>query len=1496
MKKFFMAAVFYMLAAFLAAAPVSGVFTRYNTKTSAVAPRGKNGCQVHLKGGSATAVLPVKYTAHSQYILLFTLRGNSAGCDAQVTPEIVVKQNVGIRTYRAKPIAVRGTDVNTVKIEYGSAFGLGDAFYAVQELRFIVSGKRGSVMYISGIRSGNKDELSGTGEGIQVFSAWKAPAPRAVPGLKPVKVYFELDNNDLDQHIRRWKAQEMAPDPNFSGGFRQLLLDNADGIVTLAKTPEEADVLVISCARKRNMSNLLELIKSGRKTLVYGPVVNRDLDSVLPIKMTGIEIKGLAPRSTLVKKEEHSGFGSAPLTDADFGIYYKTELVRGKALVNYASGAVAAAQDGNVIQFVPGLGVHIQKPDDIYFDTTFLQMVCSDNAPALKALEARAKEVSAERELDRTTLVKAMLGKKADTANWHIGMSKDNVGRFGWLTSEGLLVGDIGRDLSVNNADQFYRFACVDDNRISLPEWKHKVISGKVKFPRSTPGNTDPAEHWSGLGTVEYTTTFTVPEHWKGETLTLMVDNGIDDTDEAFVNGKMIGKTDKNHPEYWICSRRYAITPDILKKGVNTLSIRVTNLRDLARINSRPYIARSVKTEKKKAKLTVLSADWVGKRYLIEDDLGTHELYMSLLSPFTLHKFNVKTVALSLEEKSAQFAAVPLASGIRVVDLRRSDILYDMARDGKLSEPWILLYRSSWSHARPIMVAFENSPALIEVKKSGTFVSSLNITASQDKLGYISCGWRWGAKPQDASKWVKKLPDQVVSDIRKLLPLALNYPVGLDEIYKVDKKHVHIVNRFRYLDVSGKWQLKNKKYAFIPPMAGFMLKRGIYVTTKEKLQDFNCNTDYGPLMGKFGSDTVSCTLPFPKDDDIIPVDVKADDALHKIIDSYVENGLRWSRGGRVPCSEFTFAWPEGEKKHPESVTLSFYTWNYGFTTSYQGYFMLSDRVKTLLADRLRKRYNMPLEFYLYKSALVHRLEPFSGLKYPILFNHNHENSTNYAPGIGSRVIFGDANEGCTMLAWIGDMQANLFRQTGVVRGAWNFIRYGMRYETMIDDYAFHASTCREFGGGSFIDMLNGEYAAFVSFARLARINGDKKTEADALYRAAKRGIPTISRLYFLDYIAENMPNVDLNGAVLCTGFSEDRQNIFRLPSKSHNFVSANEIFDLAQGFPGTLHRLYERYALKPIKQYVNQSSLPYFAEHDIMTASYFAPMFLYSEPGFPTDVLFEKVMKRSGRAKNDWPGMRMSYNIGMKFWYDYGKVALSEFENIAVKKAVFDPVKSELSLEVEAFENARLSVESELKVLSVRCNGKAVKVRSAGKSIAIPLVSGANKITVKYAKMAGRKAAPRKVGKAVSRSNSAENPGKVIWQEKLDGNVQKRYKSKAVSVVESSEGKALKITDTLVGCVLSVPENETLRFSAKMKFENVVRFNPRQHWTGSRFAINAGRAGRAGVPARTGSSEWREVSFKKDIPAGIKKLTLQLGLKDATGAVYFKDIKVEVIK
>ena len=81
--------------------------------------------------------------------------------------------------------------------------------------------------------------------------------------------------------------------------------------------------------------------------------------------------------------------------------------------------------------------------------------------------------------------------------------------------------------------------------------------------------------------------------------------------------------------------------------------------------------------------------------------------------------------------------------------------------------------------------------------------------------------------------------------------------------------------------------------------------------------------------------------------------------------------------------------------------------------------------------------------------------------------------------------------------------------------------------------------------------------------------------------------------------------------------------------------------------------------------------------------------------------------------------------------------------------------------------------------------------------------------------------------------------------------------------------------------------------------DNVQRLEPKKHWTGGRFASFMpikSKKNRHGATLRTGTSDWQTYTFKVDVPAGNKRLLLQLGLKDATGVMMFRNIKVEIVK
>lgn len=90
------------------------------------------------------------------------------------------------------------------------------------------------------------------------------------------------------------------------------------------------------------------------------------------------------------------------------------------------------------------------------------------------------------------------------------------------------------------------------------------------------------------LGDGAYRRNVTIPADWKGRPLKLKL-GSVDDLDWVFWNGKLIGHTGENTPNYWMVSREYTIPGDITKFGGNNeLVVIVRNLRDDAGIWKAP--------------------------------------------------------------------------------------------------------------------------------------------------------------------------------------------------------------------------------------------------------------------------------------------------------------------------------------------------------------------------------------------------------------------------------------------------------------------------------------------------------------------------------------------------------------------------------------------------------------------------------------------------------------------------------------------------------------------------------------------------------------------------------------------------------------------------------------------------------------------------------------------------------------------------------------------
>lgn len=77
-----------------------------------------------------------------------------------------------------------------------------------------------------------------------------------------------------------------------------------------------------------------------------------------------------------------------------------------------------------------------------------------------------------------------------------------------------------------------------------------------------------------GDGAIWFRRIFTLPDDRAAQESTLSL-GMIDDFDQVFVNGTMIGQTDRNTAHHWLQPRHYPLDKDVLKPGQNTLAIRV---------------------------------------------------------------------------------------------------------------------------------------------------------------------------------------------------------------------------------------------------------------------------------------------------------------------------------------------------------------------------------------------------------------------------------------------------------------------------------------------------------------------------------------------------------------------------------------------------------------------------------------------------------------------------------------------------------------------------------------------------------------------------------------------------------------------------------------------------------------------------------------------------------------------------------------------------------
>ncbi|MEZ5534446.1 MAG: sialate O-acetylesterase [Thiolinea sp.] len=80
--------------------------------------------------------------------------------------------------------------------------------------------------------------------------------------------------------------------------------------------------------------------------------------------------------------------------------------------------------------------------------------------------------------------------------------------------------------------------------------------------------------NFTGDGAIWFRRGLTLPDNWAAQDGVLSL-GMIDDFDQVFINGVLIGQTDRNTVHHWLQPRHYPVAKGVLQPGQNTLAIRV---------------------------------------------------------------------------------------------------------------------------------------------------------------------------------------------------------------------------------------------------------------------------------------------------------------------------------------------------------------------------------------------------------------------------------------------------------------------------------------------------------------------------------------------------------------------------------------------------------------------------------------------------------------------------------------------------------------------------------------------------------------------------------------------------------------------------------------------------------------------------------------------------------------------------------------------------------
>ncbi|MBU1676506.1 hypothetical protein KKA85_12080, partial [bacterium] len=523
--------------------------------------------------------------------------------------------------------------------------------------------------------------------------------------------------------------------------------------------------------------------------------------------------------------------------------------------------------------------------------------------------------------------------------------------------------------------------------------------------------------------------------------------------------------------------------------------------------------------------VSVLARNWVFKRIDVDrGDCGYRLAYNALSAGFLIST-EEQGCSLAPPVDFARMAYVG-PGGAVVKSLTGPTIegrYYRRAVDGDWAENWLLVWAADGGAAGvqvPILLLCSDHPDYVQWWEGELYIHfDETAGATTDVLVAFLDGIGSRAEAEVAG-WSAALPADVEERCRLLSRTLLPFPSGCREEFRLDEAAgtVEVRDTYAYEPWADSWDTPVRGLAPLPPVAAYAHDRGYPVVVDPAPTDLGLPTKNGPLRALIGADTIVYGLPLAPlwTLNLVPSPAGAtwSARAQRLLEQHTAT-LVWD----LDLSTGGGAWSlSGARGQFESLL--------GCATPSRGFFLR--RCRQVLAKVL-------LDFGAGGPWQLRQV-PGTDHEYHYLIHFN--NHPDYP---------GDQDCGAgAPLEYIYQYALHAGDWTTVV-DAWADIEKIFHYLEIVSDWAWMASSCRDYGGGgAFLDMFPSQWMGYLSFAKLARAAagalGPAVSERGdfAWYLASKGMVPLTQRLGFKDGYAAAY--YDFTADQVCTGFGEYEPN------------------------------------------------------------------------------------------------------------------------------------------------------------------------------------------------------------------------------------------------------------------------------------------------------------------------------------------------------------------